>query len=231
MLRLLRQPATTNDAELLAGLVHACRYCGLLDESVAAHERARRIDPTVRTSVAQTHWTRRDYPRAIEADLDSPSYISILSVEGMGRTSEAIVLVNEALRRPTVPQTARVFLSAWRAAFEGDRDAALASVEHCMRVNFLDPEGIYRLGWMLARLREDAFALEVLRRAVTGGYACPFHMSADPWFEGLRENREFNQILALAREQQITARAAFVAHHGDELLQVSATDAAASASR
>lgn len=226
MLRLLRQPATTNDAELLAGLVHACRYCGLLDESVAAHERARRIDPTVRTSVAQTHWTRRDYPRAIEADLDSPSYISILSVEGMGRTSEAIVLVNEALLRPTVPQTARVFLSAWRAAFEGDRDAALAGVEHCMRVNFLDPEGIYRLGWMLARLREDAFALELLRRAVTGGYACPFHMSADPWFDALRENREFNLILAGAREQQMTARAAFVAHHGDELLQLAAEGAA-----
>lgn len=30
-----------NDAELYAGLVHTCRYCGLLDESVAAHDRAR----------------------------------------------------------------------------------------------------------------------------------------------------------------------------------------------
>ena len=125
-MRLLRQPAIANDAELLAGLVHACRYCGLLDESVAAHERARRMDPTVRTSVAQTHWARRDFARAVEADLDSPSYVSILSVEGMGRTGEAIVLVTEALRRPTVPQMARVFLSAWRAAFEGDRETALA---------------------------------------------------------------------------------------------------------
>ena len=83
---------------------------------------------------------------------------------------------------------------------------------------------------MLARLREDAFALELLRRAVTGGFACPFHLSADPWFEALRENREFNEILALAREQQMTARAAFVALHGDELLQASAT-AASSARR
>ena len=193
MMRLLRQPAIANDAELLAGLVHACRYCGLLDESVAAHERARRMDPTVRTSVAQTHWARRDFARAVEADLDSPSYVSILSVEGMGRTGEAIVLVTEALRRPTVPQMARVFLSAWRAAFEGDSEAALASVEHCLRVNFLDPEGIYRLGWLLARLGEDAFALQLLRKAVTGGFACPFHLSADPWFEGIRPAREFSE--------------------------------------
>jgi hypothetical protein len=168
----------------------------------------------VRTSVAQTHWTRRDFARAVEADLDSPSYVSILSVEGMGRTSEAIVLVNEALRRPTVPEMARVFLSAWR-----------------LRTNFFDPEGIYRLGWMLARLREDAFALELLRRAVTSGFACPFHMSADPWFEGLREGREFNQILALAQEKQAGARAAFIALRGDELLQVSRAGRATHAKR
>ena len=100
LVRLLDQPATVTDPELLAGLVHVCRYCGLLDESVAAHECARRLDPTVRTSVAQTFWVRRDYERAIDADVDSPSYISILAVDGLGRTQEAIALASEALRRP-----------------------------------------------------------------------------------------------------------------------------------
>lgn len=118
MMRLLRQKGIANDSELLAGLVHACRYCGLLDESVATHERARRLDPTVRTSVAHTYWARREYQHALDADLDSPSYVSVLAVEAMGRVREAIVLITEALRRPTVPQNARVFLSAFRAAFE-----------------------------------------------------------------------------------------------------------------
>ena len=63
----------------------------------------------------------------------------------------------------------------------------------------------------------------------TGGFTCPFHMSADPWFETLRESREFNEILALAREKQMTARAAFVALHGDELLQGAASGAASGA--
>ena len=31
-----------NDPELFAGLVHACRYCGLYAESIAAHAEARR---------------------------------------------------------------------------------------------------------------------------------------------------------------------------------------------
>ena len=36
--------AHDRDPELWAGLVHACRYCGLLSASAAAHERARRLD-------------------------------------------------------------------------------------------------------------------------------------------------------------------------------------------
>src|SRR5262249_51796257 len=43
-----------NDAELFAGVVPACRYCGLLDQSVAAHREARRLDPNVPTSLEQT---------------------------------------------------------------------------------------------------------------------------------------------------------------------------------
>ena len=43
-----------NDPELFAGLVHACRYCGLFAQSVAAHAEARRLDPNVTTSVEQT---------------------------------------------------------------------------------------------------------------------------------------------------------------------------------
>jgi tetratricopeptide (TPR) repeat protein len=48
--RARRRPA---DAELYAGLVHALRYCGLLDASVAAHERAHSLDPTVPTSISR----------------------------------------------------------------------------------------------------------------------------------------------------------------------------------
>jgi hypothetical protein len=43
-----------NDPELFAGLVHACRYCGLYDQSIAAHAEARRFDPNVPTSLGQT---------------------------------------------------------------------------------------------------------------------------------------------------------------------------------
>src|SRR5207244_761493 len=42
------------DPELFAGLVHTCRYCGLYEQSIAAHAEARRLDPNVPTSLEQT---------------------------------------------------------------------------------------------------------------------------------------------------------------------------------
>jgi tetratricopeptide (TPR) repeat protein len=222
MVRLLRHPAIAKEAELLAGLAHVCRYCGLLDESVAAHDLARRIDPIVRTSVAQTFWARREFQKAIEADVDSPSYVTVLATEGLGRKAEAIVLAQEALRRSNVHYTARLFLSAWAATFAGDREAALAGVGDCERLNFPDPEAAYRLGWMRARVRHDAGALQMLRRAVDRGFVCPFHMSADPWFEPLRSHPEFVETLALAHQKQASAQAAFTALRGYELLEMTA---------
>ena len=49
MTRLLeRAQSRTADPELFAGLVHACRYCGLLDASIAADEQALRLDQKIR---------------------------------------------------------------------------------------------------------------------------------------------------------------------------------------
>src|SRR5262249_19536148 len=55
MVRLLREAGRHgNDPELFAGLVHICRYCGLFEQAIAAHDEARRLDPHVPTSLQQT---------------------------------------------------------------------------------------------------------------------------------------------------------------------------------
>ena len=55
--------AQTADPELLAGLVSACRYCGLLDASVAAHARAVELEPKIKTSVPHTWFLQADHAR------------------------------------------------------------------------------------------------------------------------------------------------------------------------
>ena len=57
-----------HDPELFAGLVHACRYCGLNEQSIAAHAEARRLDPNVATSLDQTLLMVGDIERLVAAD-------------------------------------------------------------------------------------------------------------------------------------------------------------------
>ena len=66
MVRLLGQAAQHgNDPELFAGLVHACRYCGLFEQAIDAHAEARRLDPNVPTSIEQTIMMTGDIERLL----------------------------------------------------------------------------------------------------------------------------------------------------------------------
>src|SRR6476646_1047345 len=62
MARLIER-AHMADPELLAVLVTTCRYCGLLDASVAAHRHAVALEPKIRTSVTHTWYFQGDYRR------------------------------------------------------------------------------------------------------------------------------------------------------------------------
>ena len=70
VVRLLREAARHgNDPELFAGLVHTCRYCGLYEESIAAHAEARRLDPNISTSFEQTVLMTDDLERLLAVEL------------------------------------------------------------------------------------------------------------------------------------------------------------------
>ncbi len=75
-----------NDPELFAGLVHTCRYCGLYEESIAAHAEARRLDPNVSTSLEQTLLMTGDIDRllAVERPPLTPGPTKGIRVIGLG---------------------------------------------------------------------------------------------------------------------------------------------------
>ncbi len=84
------------DPELFAGLVHACRYCGLFEASLAAHAEARRLDPHVNTSIAYTLYIKGDYAR-LEREGDTiidvePRALGLLA---QGRTAQAAAALDE----------------------------------------------------------------------------------------------------------------------------------------
>src|SRR4029453_7933065 len=139
MVRLLiRARARGNDPELYAGLVTTCRYCGLLDESVAAFEAARRLDPTVRTSVAYTFYVRGDYQRVIDTDVGSPPFAALLARHRLDR--EGALAAFQETERLTMYEGVRLVAHMYRLAMEGDLEALRPMLQEIRASSFTAPE-------------------------------------------------------------------------------------------
>ena len=102
-LRLLeRAKASPTDAHPFAGLVLACRYCGLLEASLAAHERAQRIDPHVPTAVMFTLYAMGRYQEVVERaqGFDRSLRLDCLILFGGGLASAAAPRIRTRDGRP-----------------------------------------------------------------------------------------------------------------------------------
>ena len=227
LVRLLaRIDADGGNANLFAGLVLACRYCGLLEASLAAHEHARRLDPTVNTSHLDTLFCLGRYDEVLEqtsvvdgADVGN-FVIRAACLMRAGRDADAVAVLDR-LETGLLRGVGGRFLRFMRAAVNLDAnnpdvDAALADVD-----SWKDPEMHYACACLLARLGHGERALAFLARAVEGGFYCAPAIAQDPLFDPLRADPEFIRLLRLAQSRHRDASAAFTDAGGERLLGIS----------
>lgn len=210
------------DPDVFAGLVHACRYCGLLNAAIAAYERAHRLDPQVRTSVAHAYWMRGDYEAAVRTDCEMPAFAAITALAALGREDEAIARL-AALEGVGLPPGMQNYLRAIRAVLESRLDDARAAGRAMRQAGPVrDPCGRYYVGRLLARIGDLEGALDELRSAVEGGFFCRVVFDRDPWLESLRGSAAFADIAREVAARQDAAERRFRAAGGDVLLGASA---------
>jgi hypothetical protein len=221
MLRLLdRAQKNAADPDLFAGLVLACRSCGLNEASLAAHRRAKQLDPGMRTGVQHTYFMMHDYPGAMETDDDDPPFIRTVSMAMLGQEDEAVA-VYRRVEAHGLQGVERSFVTSFIAALEKDRSTFLESSTAILKSRFRDPEGLYFGGRMLTRVGENEKALDLLDRVVAGGLYNVTAFAGDPWLEPLRGHPRFEAILERAREGREMSRKAFLEAGGERLLGVS----------
>jgi eukaryotic-like serine/threonine-protein kinase len=222
LLPLIRE--RTSDPELYAGLVHACRYVGLLDASIAAYQRAKRLDPSIRTSVAHSYFMIGDLEHAIELDIDDPPYLTAASLVLLGRNEEALALCQAAHHRTDLNNRHLLFLLDGLTSFvEGKRVDGVEAIRRLLEFPaFVDPEGYYYWSYCLAGLGESEGAMELLARSADTGLSCLRALSLPP-FLGLQQDPRFTSIVARVKERQEAAERAFVEAGGPRLLGLTAS--------
>jgi tetratricopeptide (TPR) repeat protein len=212
-----------NDPELFAGLVHACRYCGLFDQSIAAHAEARRLDPNVPTSIDQTLLVMGEIDRLLA--LESPRVVAgaddgirVIGLGLAGRRDEARRRLLEMRRLSRIPafESWIEYLTAWldrrRADMNGRR-----SVFSGLKIQD-DPEAIFQEGWLLCDVEDYEAGLLFLERAIGARYWAVATLERSQQFDAVRGRPEFQDLLSRAQAGRAAALAAFRAAGGERLL-------------
>jgi serine/threonine protein kinase len=204
-----------NDANLFAGLGQACRYCGLLDASLLAFERAKQIDPNVPTSSAWTLFALSRFQDAHDASEDP--YIKHVALAEMGRGEETIDELREMAARFPPHSLMSLHLISLVRRIEGDRDGSVcAAAELASQVK--DPESLFQCARFFAALGEFERAMQVLPRVIESGYACPQQLRDQKVFAGLRGHPAFTRLIQLAESHRQASRRKFLEAGGDRVL-------------
>jgi eukaryotic-like serine/threonine-protein kinase len=212
-----------NDAELFAGLVHACRYCGLYEQSIAAHFEARRLDPNVPTSYEGTLLMSGDVDRLMA--IPSPNVVAgaddgirVMALGFAGRFDEArdlLVAMRAHIRIPTF-NTWLDHLTAWVGRQPQVMLDRLTQIRPLKIQD--DPEAMFTEGWLLCDVGEHAAGFESLRRSVTKGYFVAPTLKHAPQFDALRDDPAFAELVADAEAGRERALATFRESGGERLL-------------
>jgi class 3 adenylate cyclase/TolB-like protein len=210
------------NAEVYAGLVHALRYCGLLEESLAAHHAARSVDPAVLTSVEYTLLGLGRWEQLLatgHATLGSPVETALAA---LGRYDEALAGVQANNQR--FQGMAASFAELQIAAITAMRDGAPLRVPDRVRhvLDFFpDAEGKFFAARCLAGAgaTEDAVALLT---GVVPYYFCHAQLRDDPWLNRASSHPQYETLLARAGENRERALTSYFEASGPELIEPAA---------
>jgi hypothetical protein len=86
---------------------------------------------------------------------------------------------------------------------------------------FRDPEGLFFLCIVQARLNNHSRALNAMRQTVDAGFACLPGLVCDPALRALSGLPEFDRLRAEVEQRHQRALAAFKAAGGHDVLEIS----------
>ena len=204
------------DPDSLTGLVQVLRCCGLLDESVAAHDRAKAIDPTVKTSVAHTVFLLGDYASVFETYVGKGFYLDAAAWAALGQTDRAATLLRARIKQPEIGPFMSAMMESMLAALEqrGEEAARFAEKAELVR----EPEGLFYFARHMGIVNDPTAATDLVRRAREAGFWSSYALEHDGAFAGVRNAAAFQMEVRSARELEVQSRQALLEALGYALI-------------
>jgi len=188
-------------------LSYIYRYGGMLIESESAAQKALKLDPTnwQFRSIGHLYLYLGEYQKAYEIyRLDAGTPWTLTKQSGalirQKKYKKALECINKVIEEELPGQ--RVFEVLGRKAFlEGNIEQGIKDTEQWEQEGTWDAEMWYFMAANYGLLGHSKGCIRVLRKAVEGGFVCyPFFL-IDPFLDPVRDDPEFQEVLALAKEK------------------------------
>jgi len=217
---LLRNALKTNpnNADVHWELGYAYRFAGMLNESLAECERARQIDPLVKSngSVLNAYLYLGQYDNFLRSlpDVDDSSFL--LFYRGLGEyyLKDFAAATRDFNRAYEVDPS--LYAQIGRALSESiaQRQEAGLTILRGLETRIAqrgvgDPEAAYKISQAYSVLGDHTSALRVLRSSVEGGFFAFPYLASDPMLDPLRKEAEFAEILKISNQRHEAFRSRF----------------------
>lgn len=198
--------ANPNLAEAHWELGYAYRFGGMVQESIAECETARRIDPEVKlySSALNSYLYDGEYQKFLDS-LPQRDIAFIVFYRGyanyyLGNNKAAVELLNKAYELN--PDLYTRIGKAFSYAIEGKNREGIELLRDTRQMieerNVADAEGIYKVAQAYAVLGDKETALKMLRRSIEGGFFCYPYFIDDRLLKNIRNENEYKTLMEMA---------------------------------
>jgi eukaryotic-like serine/threonine-protein kinase len=202
--KMLKINPNNPDAHFSLGYIY--RYVGMLKESGNECDIAISLDPKRGfRSAGITYMYLEEYKKAAQAfDLDpESSYNSGWKGQlylRQGQQDLALEYLNQAISLES-NSTSGYWAKAMEKYLEGKSNEGISVIKLAENKNQTDSEVWYNLSNVYGLLGDKNGCINALRKAVDGGYYNYPYMLKDHFFDSLRDEPEFKEILAMAKQR------------------------------
>lgn len=199
-------------------LSYAYRFAGMLKESATEAEQARQLDTEIKASnsVPTTYLYLGQYEKFLNSlPRNDSAYVTFYRGLGLYYQKDFARAADEFNRayetNKEMVQTNIGKVLALMIANEQQQGLThLRETEKIVAARGVnDAEAIYKIAQAYAVLGDKAAALRVLRRSIEGGFFCYSYFAEDPLLTNLRAEKEWANVLELARRRHDEFRQKF----------------------
>ena len=203
-----------NHADAYFSIAYIYRYAGMLTESVEMIEKALSIDPKNMkySTLGVNYYNMGNYQKALDTfDLikDIPFGLMWQGFvhHKLGNNDKAIMNLDRLIGMQA-GDFYKYIAIANIAIISGDKQQGIEALKQLEQSNVNDAEALYYWASYYAELGEKTASINLLNKAVEYGYFNLPFMQTDVFFDSLRDDEEFMQIIALAKQKHLAFKKA-----------------------